>query len=53
MARLITCAMRNPGTILIVVLIASIAATSQLPKMQGFVSSLSLIIEGDLNQQLS
>ena len=51
MERLMTWAMRNPRTVLIVVLITSIAAASQLPKLQVAISPQSLIIEGDPDQQ--
>jgi hypothetical protein len=50
MERLMTWAMRNPRLVLIGVIFVSLAAASQLPKLQIAISPQSLIIEGDPDQ---
>ena len=46
MERLMAWAMRNPLTVLVGVLIVSVIAASQLPKLRIAISPQSLIIEG-------
>ena len=50
MERLMVWSMRNPRTVLVGVLIASILAVSQLHTLQVAISPQSLIIEGDADQ---
>lgn len=51
MERLMVWAMRNPRTVLIGILLVSVMAASQLPKLQIAISPQSLIIEGDPDQR--
>ncbi|MDH5622341.1 MAG: MMPL family transporter, partial [Gammaproteobacteria bacterium] len=51
MERLMCWAMRSPRTVLIGVLIVSVIAASQLPRLQVAISPQSLIIEGDPDQE--
>jgi uncharacterized membrane protein YdfJ with MMPL/SSD domain len=51
MERLMAWAMRNPRTVLVGVLIVSVIAASQLPKLRIAISPQSLIIEGGPDQE--
>lgn len=50
MERLMTWSMRNPLVVLIGVLVVSVLAAAQLPKLQVAISPQSLIIDGDPDQ---